>query len=194
MLESNIQIALKSGGIDLEDAIDLREINNITLANQMLKQRRRAKQKKDQQMQQANIAAQGKAQAETAEKTAMAEVQKQQAIAQTKVQIEQAKSQFEIDQMQQKAQIDRELMEIRYNYDMQLKKLEVGQVEAREKFIEDRKDQRTRLEGTQQSEMINQRKNNTLPINFAIPKQEVDQVMENIDVQAEQVANEEQQE
>ena len=70
----------------------------------------------------------------------------------------------------------------------------MGQVEAREKFIEDRKDQRTRLEGTQQSEMINQRKNNTLPINFAIPKQEVDQTMENIDVQAKQVANEEQQE
>ena len=135
----------------------------------MLKQRRKAKQKRDQQMQQANIAAQGKAQAETAEKTAMAEVQKQQAIAQTKVQIEQAKSQFEIDQMQQKAQIDREIMEIKYNYDMQLKKLDMGQVEAREKFIEDRKDQRTRLEGSQQSEMINQRKNNTLPINFAIP-------------------------
>ncbi len=71
----------------MEDAIDLREIKNITLANQMLKQRRKAKQKRDQQMQQANIAAQGKAQAETAEKTAMAEVQKQQAIAQTKMQI-----------------------------------------------------------------------------------------------------------
>ena len=194
VLEQNIQIALKNQGIDLEDAIDLREIKNITLANQMLKQRRKAKQKRDQQMQQANIAAQGKAQAETAEKTAMAEVQKQQAIAQTKVQIEQAKSQFEIDQMQQKAQIDRELMEIKYNYDMQLKKLDVGQVEAREKFIEDRKDQRTRLEGSQQSEMINQRKNNTLPINFAIPKQEIDQAMENIDVQAEQVNNTEQQE
>jgi hypothetical protein len=186
VLEQNIQIALKSGGIDLEDAIDLREINNITLANQMLKQRRKAKQKRDQQMQQANIAAQGKAQAETAEKTAMAEVQKQQAIAQTQMQIKQAESQFNIQEMQEKAQIDRELMEIRYNYDMKLKQMEIQKDINRENLIEDRKDQRTRLEGTQQSEMINQRKNNTLPINFSLPAKEVNEKLENIDTQTEE--------
>ena len=76
-LEANIQVALQQGGIDLEDAIDLRNIKNLKLANQMLKIKRKAKAKQDQANQQANIAAQGQSQADTAEKTAMAEVQKQ---------------------------------------------------------------------------------------------------------------------
>ena len=91
-LEQNIQVALQAGQIYLEDAIDIRQVNNLKLANQLLKQRRKQKQKQDQEAQQANIAAQGQAQAETAERTAMAEVQKQEALAQTTLQIEQGKS------------------------------------------------------------------------------------------------------
>ena len=79
-LEQNIQIALQAGNIDLDDAIDLRQIKNIKLANQMLKIKRKRKQAKDMEIQQSNMQAQAAAQAETAEKTAMAEVQKQEAI------------------------------------------------------------------------------------------------------------------
>jgi hypothetical protein len=166
VLEQNIQIALKSGGIDLEDAIDLREIKNIKLANQMLKQRRKAKQKRDQQAAQANIQAQAQANAETAEKAALAEMQKQQALAETEVQVEQAKSQFEINQMQQKAEIDRQLLELKYQYDIKLKQMEKDQMSAKEKMIEDRKDERTRIQATQQSQLIDQRKNDLLPTDF----------------------------
>ena len=55
VLEQNIQIALKTQAINLEDAIDLREVSNIKLANQMLKERRKRKQADDQRKQQANI-------------------------------------------------------------------------------------------------------------------------------------------
>ena len=48
MLEQNIQVALQSGQIYLEDAIDIREVKNLTLANQILKYRRIEKQKQDQ--------------------------------------------------------------------------------------------------------------------------------------------------
>ena len=171
VLEQNIQIALKSGGIDLEDAIDLREIKNIKLANQMLKQRRKAKQKRDQQATQANIQAQAQANAETAEKAALAEMQKQQALAETEVQVEQAKSQFEINQMQQKAEIDRQLLELKYQYDIKLKQMEKDQMSAKEKMIEDRKDERTRIQATQQSKMIDQRKNDLLPTDFETNQQ-----------------------
>ena len=166
VLEQNIQIALKSGGIDLEDAIDLREIKNIKLANQMLKQRRRAKQKRDQQAQQANIQAQAQANAESAEKAALAEMQKQQALAETEVQVEQAKSQFEINKIQQKAEIDRQLLELKYQYDIKLKQMEKEQMGSKEKMIEDRKDERTRIQATQQSQLIDQRKNDLLPTDF----------------------------
>ena len=58
ILENNIQMALQRENIDIEDAIDLREIKNIKLANQLLKIRRKRKMAKDQQMQQENMAMQ----------------------------------------------------------------------------------------------------------------------------------------
>jgi len=165
-LEENIQVALQSGGIDLEDAIDLRQIKNLKLANQMLKIKRSKKQERDQANQQANIQAQAQAQAETAEKTALAEVQKQEAISGANVQYEKAKSQFEIERMQIAAQIEQQKLQTKFNYDMQLKQIEVKAMQEKESKIEDRKDKRTKLQATQQSEMISQRKNETGPIDF----------------------------
>ena len=165
-LEENIQVALKSGQIFLEDAIDIREVKNIQLANQFLKYRRKKKQEADQKAQQANIQAQAQANQQTAEKAAMSEVQKQQALAETTLQIEQGKSQFEIQRMQAQAQIKRELMEYEFGYNVQLEKLKVDREKQREEFIEDRKDKRTRISGSQQSEMISQRKNDSGPTNF----------------------------
>ena len=165
-LEANIQIALQAKNIDVEDAIDLRQIKNLKLANQMLKVKRKQKAKQDQANQQANIQAQAAAQAETAEKTAMAEVQKQQAISGANVEYEKAKSEFEKDRMQLQAQLDQQKMMQQHQNDMELKKLEEQGVTKREQQREDRKDDRIKMEGTQQSEMITQRKNDGLPINF----------------------------
>ena len=165
-LEENIQVALQQGGIDLEDAIDLRQIKNLKLANQMLKIKRKQKGKQEQANQQANIKAQADAQAETAEKTAMAEVQKQEAISGSNVQYEQAKSQFEMQRMQAAAQIKQQEMQIQHQYNMELKQMDVQQMQQKEDKIENRKDQRTKIQATQQSEMISQRKNETAPIDF----------------------------
>ncbi len=170
-LEANIQASIQQGGIDLEDAIDLRQIKNLKLANQMLKIKRNKKQIKDQQTQQANIAAQADAQAQTAERTAMAEVEKQEAITSTKVQFEQSKSQMEIQRMNTQAQLDMQKMAQKFQYDRQLKQMEVQAIGSKEQMIEDRKDKRIKIEGTQQSEMISQRKNNGLPIDFETQSQ-----------------------
>jgi hypothetical protein len=165
-LEQNIQVALQSGGIDLEDAIDIRQIKNLKLANQMLKIKRKVKMERDQKAQQANIAAQADAQAQTAERTAMAEVQKQEAVASTKVNIEKAKQEMEMQKMQVAAQIKQAEMERQFQYDMQLKQMDIQVERNKEQFIEDRKDKRTKIQATQQSEMISQRKNDGLPIDF----------------------------
>jgi len=165
-LEQNIQASIQQGGINLEDAIDLRQIKNLKLANQMLKIKRKEKQKQDAAIQQANIAAQGQAQADTAEKTAMAEVQKQEAVTSTKVQFEQSKNQMEIERMQIQNELEMQKMQRRFEFDLQLKQLDVQAIGAKEQMIEDRKDKRIKMEGTQQSEMISQRKNDGLPIDF----------------------------
>ena len=165
-LEANIQVALQQGGIDLEDAIDLRQIKNLKLANQMLKIKRKAKAKQDQANQQANIAAQGQSQADTAEKTAMAEVQKQEAIMGANVQFEQSKNQMEIQRMEIAAQLKAQEMQAKFQFDMQLKQLEVQNMQQKENAIEDRKDTRSKMEASQQSELISQRQNDSLPIDF----------------------------
>jgi len=165
-LEQNIQIALKSGGIDIEDVIDIREIQNIKLANEILKQKRKKKIEADRQAQLQNIQAQAQANAEAAEKAAFAEVQKQQALTQEKVNIEQAKSQFEIQRLRAEAEIKRELMQAEFNFNMQLAQVRANAEGQKEQEIEDRKDKRIKMQGTQQSELINQRKNNLLPTDF----------------------------
>jgi hypothetical protein len=166
VLEANIQIAIQAGQIGLEDAIDIRQINNTKLANQLLKQKQRQKAERERAIQLENIQAQAQANAQSSEQAALAEVQKQQALTESKLQLEQGKSQFEIKKMEMEAQIKRQLMEQKFQYDMQLAKIEVEAQTQREKEIEDRKDERARIIGTQQSEMISQRKNDELPKNF----------------------------
>ena len=166
LLEQNIQVALQTQAIALSDAIDIRDIKNIKLANQFLKMRQSQKIKREQEQQQANIQAQAQANAESAEKAAMAEVQKQQALTQEKVSIEQAKSQFEIQRMQTEAQIKRELMAEEFNFNMQLAQVRANAEGAKEKEIEDRKDKRIKMQGSQQSELIQQRQTEGLPKNF----------------------------
>jgi hypothetical protein len=166
VLEANIQIAIQAGQIGLEDAIDIRQINNTKLANQLLKQKQRQKAERERAIQLENIQAQAQANAQSSEQAALAEVQKQQALTESKLQLEQGKSQFEIKKMEMEAQIKRQLMEQKFQYDMQLAKIEAEAQTQREKEIEDRKDERARIIGTQQSEMISQRKNDELPKNF----------------------------
>jgi len=165
-LEQNIQVALSKGGIDLEDAIDIRQIKNLKLANDLLKQKRKKKIAREQAQQQQMIQAQANANAEASERAAMAEVQKNQALTESEVQEAQAKSQMEMQRMQMASQIKQQEMEIQFGYDLQLAEVQLGAVKQKEQYIEDRKDRRAKVQATQQSEMIAQRKNNTVPVNF----------------------------
>jgi hypothetical protein len=166
ILENNIQQAIAQGSVDLEDAIDVREIKNVKLANQVLKIRRKQKLERDQQMQQENIRAQAQANAEQQQAAAQAEVQKQQQLAQTEIQIERAKSQMKSQELQQEANVKKQLMELEFQYNMQLKGMEVSAVKGRDTNKEDRKDERTKIQATQQSELIDQRNNEKPPKNF----------------------------
>jgi len=171
-LEQNIQVALSGGGIDLEDAIDIRQIRNLKLANQLLKQKRKQKEQRDQQIQERQIQLTAQANADAAQKAAEVELQKQQALAEKELQIEQGKSQFEIQRMQTEAEIKRQLMAEEFNYQLQLEQLKMQAEQGKEKEIENRKDKRVKIQGTQQSEMIDQRNNDLLPIDFENKGQE----------------------
>jgi len=166
ILEQNIQVALGQQNIELEDAIDLRDIKNVKLANQLLKIKRKKKIQRDQKVQQENMQAQAQANAQQTQAAAQAEIQKQQSLAQTTISIEQAKNQFEIEKLYQEAEIKKMLMEQEFQYNMRLKGGEQQQKSAGEKEKEDRKDKRTKIQASQQSELIDQRNNNKPPKNF----------------------------
>jgi hypothetical protein len=166
MLENNIQVALANKLIDLEDAIDIRTIQNVKLANQVLKVRRKKKAKRDQLMQQQNIQAQASANAQAAQAAAQAETQKQQALTASQLELEQGKVELKIQYMAAEAEMKKKMAEHQYTMDYSLKKLEIQGLTDREVAREDRKDERTKIQATQQSEMIDQRQKNKPPKNF----------------------------
>ena len=165
-LENNIQMAIQQKSIDLEDAIDIREIKNIKLANQVLKIRRQKKIDRDRQMQLENIQAQTQSNTQAAQAAAQVELQKEQALTQSKIQLEQAKAELENQKMMAEAELKKQLMGLEFQYNMQLKGVESQVLKDREKQKEDRKDERTKIQATQQSELIDQRKSGKPPKNF----------------------------
>jgi len=165
-LENNIQAALAQQSINLEDAIDIREVKNIKLANQLLKIRRKKKADLDRRMQLENIQAQSQSNAQAAQAAAQAEVQKEQVLMQSKAQFEQIKAQLDAQKMQQEVQFKKELMALEFQYNMQIKGVETEGMKQREKQKEDRKDERTKIQASQQSELIDQRKTGKPPKKF----------------------------
>jgi len=166
MLENNIQMALQQQIIELADAIDIREIKNIKLANQLLKIRRKRKLDKDQALQQQNMQMQSQMNQQAAQAAAQSEVQKNQALTQSQAQLEQVKAQLESQRMMQEVQMKKELMQLEFEMNMQLKGVEVDGQKTKEKEKEDRKDERTRIQASQQSELIDQRNSGKPPKNF----------------------------
>jgi len=162
MLENNIQAALAQQGINLEDAIDLRQIKNVKLANQLLKLRRKQKEQKDQDNTLEQTRAQGESQERAAAAQAKAEVDKGKAAIENQIKLESIKTEGKSQLLKEEATIKRDLMELEFNHNMQLKQLEAKTKTEGQILAENRKDDRTKLQASQQSEMIEQR-NNKLP-------------------------------
>jgi hypothetical protein len=165
-LESNIQMALSKGDINLEDAIDIREIKNIKLANQLLKMKRIKKEEKEQQYEmqkQQMISEQQLTSQQMAAQTAM---QKIQAEGEVKMRVKQAEVAFEIEKMRNEAELKRMLMAEEFNYNLKIAEMNNGTLTQREEMKEEEKKKRISIQNTQQSKLINQRKNDLPPINF----------------------------
>lgn len=165
-LEQNIQVSLSRDSILLEDAIDIREVRNLKLANQLLKLKRKKREEQKQKMAQEAQQMQGQIQQQSQQAAAQNALQQVQAETQSKLQVKQAESAFDIQKMQSEADLKMKLMEVEFNYQMQLKGIEVNTLTEKEKMKEEAKDKRVSLQNTQQSKLIDQRKNNLPPVDF----------------------------
>tara|TARA_R100000234_G_scaffold119187_1_gene101445 strand:- start:659 stop:1546 length:888 start_codon:yes stop_codon:yes gene_type:complete len=158
MLENNIQAAIAQQSIDLDDAIDLRSVRNVKLANQLLKVKRKAKASRDQAMQQQNMQAQAQANAQQQQAAAQAETQKSQAKAQAEAQLEQTKNQLKTQYLQAEVQAKKELMQFEFDLNSQLESMKQDTDKEKEDQRENRKDLRIDRQAKHQMNMIEQRK------------------------------------
>jgi len=165
-LEQNIQVSLSRDSILLEDAIDIREVRNLKLANQLLKLKRKKREEQKQKMAQEAQQMQGQIQQQSQQAAAQNAMQQIQAETQSKLKVKQAESAFDIQKMQSEADLKMKLMEVEFNYQMQLKGIEVNTLTEKDKMKEEAKDKRVSLQNTQQSKLIDQRKNNLPPVDF----------------------------
>jgi hypothetical protein len=165
-LEANIQMALSKGDINLEDAIDIREIKNLKLANQLLKMKRVKKQEREERMKMQQQAMMAQQQLKSQEMAAQTAMQKIQLDTNSKMQIKQAEVAFEIQKMEIEAELKSQLMAEEFSYNQQIRGMEVESLNSREKEKEDSKAKRISQQNTEQSKLINQRKNNLPPMNF----------------------------
>jgi hypothetical protein len=165
-LEGNIQMALSKGDINLEDAIDIREIKNLKLANQLLKMKRVKKEEREEKMAMQKQAILAQQQFKSQEMAAQSTMQKIQAEMQSKMQLKQVEVELEIKKMQMEAQMKSNLMREEFNYNLQLNDMEVSKITERDQMKEDAKAKRISQQSTEQSKLIDQRKNNLPPMNF----------------------------
>jgi hypothetical protein len=173
-LEANIQTALQRDQIGLEDAIDIRQMKNLKLANELLKMKRKDKQKKDMENEQAKIQMQTQGNIQSSQAAAQSALQKVQAEAQAKAQLAQAQMNFDIQKMKAEAAIKQQLMEVEFNYNMQLKGVEVNQLKQLDMDKEKAKDDRTKIQATQQSKLIEQRQKDLPAMNFESEEDSLD--------------------
>jgi hypothetical protein len=165
-LEANISIALQKGDINLEDAIDIREIKNIKLANQLLKLKRTKKQEREEKMAMQQQAMQAQQQLKSQEMASQLALQKIQMETQQAMQVKQAEIAFEIEKMKNEAILKKDLMAEEFKYTMQIAEMNANNLSQREKERELAKGKRISQQNTQQSNLINQRKLNLPPLNF----------------------------
>jgi len=165
-LEQNIQMALSKQDINLEDAIDIREIKNIKLANQLLKLKRKQKQDREEKLAMQKQAMQAQQQMQSQQMAAQTAMQKIQLESEAKMQLKQAEIAFEIEKLKNEAELKSQLMAEEFSYNQQLHGITEQSLQQRETNREDAKAKRISQQNTEQSRLINQRKNNLPPQRF----------------------------
>ena len=165
-LEANIQMALSRDQIDLEDAIDIREVKNLKVANQLLKLKRKRKEEKDAARENEKMQMQGQVNQQSAQAAASAKMEQIQAQAQADIQVQEMEAAFQIKKMQGEAQLKKDLMKVEFEYNMQLRTVDSNNIKGREEMKEQAKDKRISLNNSEQSQLIEQRQSKGQPKNF----------------------------
>jgi hypothetical protein len=156
-LEININNAIAKGLIGVEDAIDIKSIKNIKLANQLLKVRKAKKEATERAHQEKMIQVQGQSQAQAAQAAGQAKQQEIQIGAQAEIAVVDAKKQAKLAEIDAETQAKAMLMEKEFHYNMVLKGITDSQAQQLQEQAENRKDARQDKQNTQMSAIQEQK-------------------------------------
>ena len=113
LLEQNIQVSLQEGELRIEDAILIRGIRNIKLANQMLILRRKKYMQEQQEMAAANAQSNAQQQQMSIQAKAQADAQMKQM--ETQAEIQKMQAEFEMKERFAQAEHKRRIYELEYS-------------------------------------------------------------------------------
>jgi hypothetical protein len=173
-LEQNIQQALAKELIYLDDAAELRDIKNVKLANQLMKIRRQAKLKEEQERQKDLIKTQSEEQTKTAQAKAQADQAKEQAKVQAQIAIDTNLKDLENRNQDEEMNRKEYLMSVEFEYNMQIRGMEASTKTTVENQKEDRKDKRQREQNTATSKIADQKAKGKAPVNFESTEDSLD--------------------
>tara|TARA_R100000329_G_C7587803_1_gene208402 strand:- start:533 stop:1135 length:603 start_codon:yes stop_codon:yes gene_type:complete len=156
-LEQNIQASLAQREIDLEDAMSIRQLNDIDQAQRLLVVRRKRRAKDAQRIAQQNMQMQAQANAQASQAASQARIQELQAEAQLDLQKMQAKGQIDVQVAAAMHQMRKEIETIKAQATLGFKTDDQEFKEKIEVLKEDRKDDRVQKQAVEQSKLISQR-------------------------------------
>ena len=165
-LERDIAIALKEQTISLSDAMDIRDQQNIKVANQLLKLKEKQKRKRDSEAREMEMQQQAAINNQSSASAAENAMKKIQAEAQAEIAINNSKIQGDLQKLSFEVQAKTRLMEIEHNYNMELARVTSSELQKRDDNKEKAKDNRLNTQSTQQGALVAQRQNGSLPTDF----------------------------
>jgi hypothetical protein len=156
VLENNIQVALSTGLIDLDDAIDVREVRNLKTANRVLKLAKKKKFEREQEAQQANIQAQAQANQQNQQMAAQMEIEKAKQAEAAKQQTLAFQEQIDSRQLALEVKSKKELMKYEFELAVMLQN-QTGLPSMKDQYMEDRKDGRESMKEASKQQMQKQK-------------------------------------
>ena len=159
-LEQNIQMALQQKEIDLEDAIAVRDLKDISQAERLLVVRRKKRMAKMQEMAMQNSQQQAQMQAQVAQQSQQAKMAEMQATSQMEAQKMQMQAEIDMKMEQMKHEFKKEIEIIKAQATLGFKEDDKEFQEKLEVLKENRKDDRLDKQTSDQSKLISQRQGN----------------------------------
>jgi hypothetical protein len=166
--KESLGISLQAGEIDVEvknQAVNLAK-TNIKIASKYLFYQRKKRNKERQEEQMAMAKNKSENDSQAAQAKSQSDSQKYMAQKDMDLNFEREMSKIRLQEAKAMLDINRDSIESKFKQDVYLKQVDGQSGQAKSEYMEDRKDQRKKQEGSQQSKLIDQRANDKESIDF----------------------------